>query len=414
MRDDALDEPVELQAGDESGKRMPSWHRGEVVNLYPAQAHYFESDFLRDYVLEGWTPQAPFLTRGTKITAFGSCFAANITRHLDSLGYDLSSKRDPDIHISRIPDGLVNTASILGQFEWALEDKKQPENMWHGFKAEGYGYDEDTRLRTRAMFLATEFFIITLGLSEVWYDEVTGGVFWRAVPRRLFDPARHKFRVMSMADTKRDIARIHALIRSHVPGARILFTVSPIPLAATFRPVSCITANAVSKAILRAALDEFLREHEDEINKTLFYFPSLEIVQQGFMDANTVDNRHPQNYVLEVAMKTFEAVYCVGEGTLDDAQALWRMGRARNVEDIAARKQSDEEHEDLIAASLRVERTGAEARRVAKQREATFNRPTLAERAVNKPATGAKRAERERLKEERRKERRARKESGEE
>ena len=32
---------------------------------------------------------------------------------------------------SRIPDVLVNTASILGQFEWALEDKKQPENMWH-------------------------------------------------------------------------------------------------------------------------------------------------------------------------------------------------------------------------------------------------------------------------------------------
>src|ERR1700743_2713318 len=115
MRDDVLDESEEPSGG--VRKRMPSWHRGEGVNHYPTQARYFDENFLRDYVLKGWMPAAPFLTRGTKITAFGSCFAANITRHLDSLCYDLSSKRDPDIHISRIPDGLVNTASILGQFE---------------------------------------------------------------------------------------------------------------------------------------------------------------------------------------------------------------------------------------------------------------------------------------------------------
>jgi len=76
-------------------------------------------------------------------------------------------------------DGLVNSHSIPGQFEWALENKKQPEDMWHGFKAEGFGYDEDIRLRTGEIFRQTEFFIITIGISEIWYDEPSGGVFWR-------------------------------------------------------------------------------------------------------------------------------------------------------------------------------------------------------------------------------------------
>jgi len=401
LRDDI--EPETAPQGDPDGPtKLATWYRGDVVNYFPKQADYFEPSFLRDFLLKGWMPEAPFLTRGTKITAFGSCFAANITRHLSTLGYDLSSKRDPDIHISRIGDGLVNTASILGQFEWALENRKQPENLWHGFKAEGYGYDEDIRVRTRDVFLATEFFIITLGLSEVWYDEATGGTFWRAVPVELFDPSRHKFRVMSMEETKADIARIHGLIRKHVPDAKILFTVSPIPLAATFRAVACLSANSVSKAILRAALDEFLRGRPEELNKSLFYFPSLEIVQQGFIDANIFDNRHPQNYVLDTVMKTFEAVYCVNEGTLEEASDLLQMFRAQNVEDIVRRKPPDGEHRRLVAAARLVKNAGAAARAQAQERENTLNRPKAPqESGEDADRAAARRARRQKRRQER-------------
>jgi hypothetical protein len=403
LRDDIDEETPAAQADPDGHRKLASWHRGEVVNYFPNQSDYFDKAFLRNFLLKGWTPEAPFLTRGTKITAFGSCFAANITRHLDNLGYDLSSRRDPDIHISRIGDGLVNTASILGQFEWALENKKQPENLWHGFKAEGYGYDEDVRLRTRDVFLATEFFIITLGLSEVWYDEATGGTFWRAVPNEVFDGRRHKFRVMSMEETKADIARIHALIRKHVPEAKILFTISPIPLAATFRPVACLSANSVSKAILRASLDEFLRGKPEEMNRNLFYFPSLEIVQQGFIDPWSHDNRHPQNGVLDTVMKTFEAVYCVGEGSLDDASELLQMFRAQNVEDVANRKASDGDHQRMIVAARNAKKAGMKARLQAKAREIELNRVMGSEAGDGEDVdqVAAKRARRQRRRAER-------------
>jgi hypothetical protein len=308
-----------------------SFYRGETLNIGPHGDDFGKDGFLQDYVLQGWLPPAPVLSRGVKITAFGSCFALHITKHLTKIGFDLSRDRDPDIYISSIGEGLVNSHALLGQFEWALLDKKPPENLWHGFKAEDYGYDEDIRQRTRKVFLETEFFIITLGLSEVWYDEVTGGVFWRAVPLEKFDASRHKFRVSTMAETKANLDRIYTLIREHVPQAKVLFTLSPIPLAATFRPVSCMTANAVSKAILRAALDEMIREHGDDQNTRLFYFPSYEISQELFPQRFQNDGRHLATDIVHTIMSIFESTYCEDGLTAQDATALYRKTRAKNI-----------------------------------------------------------------------------------
>jgi hypothetical protein len=132
-----------------------AFYRGEEANFNPVAEDYRSPTFLQDRVFAGWLPAERIISPGTKVTAFGSCFAANITRHLTSIGYDLSSARDPDIYISRMGDGLVNTYALLGQFEWALENKKQPVDLWHGHRAEGFGYDEDIRLRTREVMLAS-------------------------------------------------------------------------------------------------------------------------------------------------------------------------------------------------------------------------------------------------------------------
>lgn len=367
--DTSKDAPVPKKAMAKPVTRKRTFHRGDVVNFNPGRIDHQSSTFLQDFVLKGWLPETPFVKRGTKITAFGSCFAANITRHLSSLGYDLSANRDPDIYISRMGDGMVNTASILGQFEWALENKKQRADLWHGQKAERYGYDEDIRLRTRDVFLATELFIITLGLSEIWYDDMTGETFWRAVPEQSFIPGRHKFRVLSVEETRADIAAMYNLIAKHVPDAKVLFTVSPIPLSATFRNVSCMTANAVSKAIIRAALDEFLRSREDVLNKSLFYFPSMEIAQFVFVDPWEDDGRHPKSYVLDTIMRAFEATYCIGEATLNDANTMLRMFRAKNVRDIAKRRNDFPDYQELVnAANATIQQTRKD-REDAKSRE---------------------------------------------
>jgi hypothetical protein len=313
-----------------------SFFRGEHCNFNPYQKDFNRKDFLKRFLLKGWIPEAPFIDKNTKITAFGSCFAQNITKHLGEVGYSLSKDRHPKIYISSIEEGLVNVHSLLQQFEWALEDITPPTNLWHGFKCEEFGYDKAIQAETRKAMLDTDFFIITLGLSEIWYDEITCGIFWRAVPQAHYDPTRHKFRVCSFAETKQAIERIYTLISKHIPHAKLLFTLSPVPLAATFRPVSCITANTASKAILRAALDEFMRDQAGQVNQTLFYFPSYEIITELFFSKYGEDGRHPHPEIIKLIMHSFEAVYCKSNISLENVGQLYRQLRQENAAKILA------------------------------------------------------------------------------
>jgi hypothetical protein len=305
--------------------------RGSSCNFTPLKTDFDLDGFVENFVLKGWAPERPFVSKKTKVTAFGSCFAENIAKYLGSLGYDLSKDRAPMVYISRMSEGMVNTYAILQQFEWALEKTKPSENLWHGYRCEEFGYDEEVRKSTEQVFSETELFVITLGLSEIWYDETSGGVFWRAVPMKFYDASRHKFRVCSFGETKENIQRIYDLIRKHVPHAKILFTLSPIPLAATFRPISIVTANSASKAILRAALDEFYRDNSADLNKVLFYFPAYEIVNDLFLDKFELDLRHVHPHIITFVMKLFEAVYCEDGLAIREVDALLRQARKEDV-----------------------------------------------------------------------------------
>lgn len=286
-----------------------AWFRGEHCNFNPSLANMRSADAIQSFILSGWMPAAPFIDPSTRITAFGSCFAGHIRDYLGARRYSVLSAGNPDAHLVRMGEGMVNTYALRQQFDWAYNGWKPPVQLWYGFKAENYGYDEQVRSATREMFDRTDVFILTLGLSEVWYDEPTGEVFWRAVPQSAYDPQRHKFRVTTVAENKDNLRAIYRTIRHRRPDARLIITLSPIPLVATFRPNSCITANSASKAILRAALDEFYREVSGE--GKLFYWPSYEIIQEAFGAGRWYDDRrHIVNEALDYVMRLFEMHFC--------------------------------------------------------------------------------------------------------
>jgi hypothetical protein len=155
--------------------------------------------------------------------------------------------------------------------------------------------------------------IITLGLSEVWYDRITGEPLWRTLPVNQFDPQRHVFRVESMAQMLTWLETIERLRAQHIPNMRIVFTVSPVRLQTTFRPISAFSANNASKAIVRAALDEFLRGHQALLNRNLFYFPSYEFVTDYFVDPYENDNLHISSMVAASIVRFFVDHYCSAE-----------------------------------------------------------------------------------------------------
>ncbi|WP_084545188.1 GSCFA domain-containing protein [Derxia gummosa] len=347
-----------------------SFYRGETVNYHPQDASFERADAIEQYFVHGWMPEKGFVSKNTPIVAFGSCFAANISKYLHARGYDVLTKRDNKSYVTSMGDGIVHTFALRQQFEWAWLRKVPTVELWHGYKAEQFGYSEDARRDTEMLFNRASVFIITLGLSEIWYDEPTGEVFWRAVPASKIDPSRHKFRVSTHAENLENLRAIHALIRRFRPEVPVLFTVSPIPLTATFRPVSCITANSVSKAILRSALDEFIREANDP---KLFYFPSYEIVMHGFNHQWIDDRKHVYSHVLDFNMKVFEHFFCTPGLPREELESSFRRALlldqaiGREGHSVAAVKPATERR-PLLTRDERIEQR-REARRAARVAE---------------------------------------------
>lgn len=287
-----------------------TWYRGETTEFLPNMDALRSANGIIDFVLKGWVPESPYVTPAMNITAFGSCFAEHIGKWLASRNYNVLTDKSNEgqAYVIRCGEGMVNSFTIRGQFEWALEGHTPNGEFWHGYEAQAFGYDETVREETGAIFRKTDLFILTFGLSEVWYDKPTGEVFWRAVPADKFNGARHGFRIATVEENEANIARICELIRKHVPGAKVILTLSPIPLIATFRPMSCLTANAVSKASLRLAIDRVLEANQGDA--ALHYWPSYEIVTEAFVDKWGADRRHVKKPILNYIMTLFEYCWC--------------------------------------------------------------------------------------------------------
>lgn len=318
---------VQFQGTSRDGPEFRTWFRGEHTNFNPTIARMMAADAAETQVLKGWIPDAPQITPETQITAFGSCFAKNISDWLSTRNFRILNAADEAkrAYVVSMGEGMVNSFVIRQQFEWAWENKVFEQALWHGYQAEEFGYDEEVRLETKRIFDETDVFILTFGLSEIWYDEPTGNVFWRTIPKDAYDPSRHKFRVSTVEENRDNIRAIYDLVRKHRPDAKLIVTLSPVPLIATFRNVSCLTANSVSKATLRVALDEVVREVGGEGH--LYYWPSYELITDVFRLPYRPDRRHMPTQVLHHVMRLFEAAWCT-ETSVSETEMLESWVRA--------------------------------------------------------------------------------------
>lgn len=287
---------------------LDQWYLGPAVNRLPDKAGLAAEGV--EQLLAGWRPETPIIGRDTRVMGLGSCFASYFLAWLAENGFNRRLETSPHNALVRYGSAFENPAVIAQQFRWAFEGLDAGSLKWIGKDKQLFEATDERRRLVRRSLEQTDVLVLTLGLSEVWYDRLTGEPLWRALTRKHYDPDRHVFRVESLADTRASLERIESLRRHHLPGMKIVFTVSPVRLKATFRPVSAMTANSASKAILRGALDEFLRGHAGVLNTELFYFPSYEIVQDFFRDPYEDDNRHVRPAVAARVVRCFAENFC--------------------------------------------------------------------------------------------------------
>jgi hypothetical protein len=257
---------------------------GEGARLYPIAAPEFKPGFL--------------LESGSKVFTIGSCFARNIEHYLDLHKFDVAAFR----HFGRTHLlNKYNPASMLQEIRWATDKSSR---LTIDQRLVQVGDDEwfDVHLHHNQPFsrkhceiwarvsedLGAEifdcpYFIVTMGLAEIWFDRETDCVlnepvhfmkyFKENARMRKYFQDRFVFRVMSFEEAYSATHEMFSLIKKASPNCRAILTVSPVPLQGTFTGKEIITANMYSKSMLRTVAEQICVEFD-----FIDYFPSYESV----------------------------------------------------------------------------------------------------------------------------------------
>ncbi|HEY5410972.1 MAG TPA: GSCFA domain-containing protein [Caulobacteraceae bacterium] len=266
----------------------------------------------------------------------GSCFARNIEFRLEEVGFRTPAYSHEVVcaleALGESPPFLnkYNVAVMRQELAWAAGEETGSKaraliplpdgNVLDGLlnpRDKGGSLIEQARaLRSYVeglfcRFVECRVVVMTLGVAEVWRDRRSGLPLNKAPPANLIeaDPDRFVLEVMAHQDVLAELEAIHGLLSRHGrPDVRMLITVSPVPLNATFRPVDVFTANAYSKAVQRAAAEAFALAHDN-----VDYFPSYEMVTLSDRRlAFDKDNRHVQRAMVDRIVDRFLRAYAPG------------------------------------------------------------------------------------------------------
>ncbi len=233
-----------------------------------------------------------------RIATAGSCFAQHISRTLQAEGYHylVTEGGDPERQYGVYParfGNIYTPRQLLQLFQRAFGLFSPSEEAWRMGEAfvdpfrpqvEPGGFPTRETLEAdryihmkavRTLFQTADVFIFTLGLTEAWVSDRDGAVFPSApgVAGGPDDAGHIRPHNFTVAEAVEDLTTFIGLARTLNPGLRILLTVSPVPLVATFTGQHVLTATTWSKSVLRVAAQTVA----DGL-PLVDYFPSYEIV----------------------------------------------------------------------------------------------------------------------------------------
>lgn len=274
------------------------------------------------------------IDRRTPIASMGSCFAREIRKVLLDRGYNYITEEThhlASVHASAAWERTYNTFSMRQIFEYTFEHW-QPDIRWWASPQSDKVQDPYRRIilydslqaaetdfnrhlqHSRQALQNASVLILTLGLTEIWQDTVDGSVI--CLPSGPYvneggDMSRYGFRVSRYQENLDNLERIRAIMAKHNPNCKLLVTVSPVHLWATFRTdLDVISASCNSKSTLRAAVDEFAVRHDN-----VYYFPAFEMAtiyrpitgHSWFKDSK--ENFHVDKKTVRFIMEQFFRMY---------------------------------------------------------------------------------------------------------
>jgi hypothetical protein len=263
-------------------------------------AHQFWSTGIAAVPAEALDPvaEAKFTLAPTDaVAAAGSCFAQHIARHLKGAGYNFlqtEAPLTPDEPVFSARYGNIYTTRQLRQLlagayglhrpatrMWRRPDGRfidplRPQMFPAGFATgdEALAARREHLQAVQRVFEDCAVLVFTLGLTEAWL--AADGTALPVPPGVLgIDPPGDtaRFHNFTVAEMRADLEQFLVDLADLNPRARVILTVSPVPLVATYESRHVLVSNTYSKAALRVVAEETAAAHPH-----VAYFPSYEII----------------------------------------------------------------------------------------------------------------------------------------
>jgi hypothetical protein len=283
------------------------------------------------------------ISRRDRIAAVGSCFAQHIARTLTSEGFSylVTEKGPADANYGIYPARFGNVYTprqLLQLFDRAYGLFVPAEDVWTRpdgvivdrfrpqIEPQGFGSVLDLQAdcskhfaAVRQMFETCDVLIFTLGLTEAWRSTIDGAIVPLApgvVAAPTSSLSRYEFHNFTVAEMTADLAKFITRLRTVSPGARLILTVSPVALMATYEKRHVLASTTYSKSALRVVADTACRQFSD-----VDYFPSYEIITgpQARGRYFTADLREVTPEGVAHVMRLFSRHYLTGSALTGNA-----------------------------------------------------------------------------------------------
>ncbi len=274
------------------------------------------------------------IDRTTPIASMGSCFAREIRKALLKHEYNYileETHKWAAVHASAAWERTYNTFSMRQIFDYSFNEFSPLTRWWVSPETgqvqdpfrriilydtiENAELDFQNHMRcSRKAINRAKVLILTLGLTEIWENIHDRSVI--CLPSGPYvneggDMSDYRFRVSRYPENLENLESIYCTLKQNNPDCKMIITVSPVHLWATFRTdMDVVSANCNSKSTLRAAADEFVYRHDD-----VFYFPSYEIATSFNQLTNKSpfvkgkENFHINEETVDLIMKHFFEFY---------------------------------------------------------------------------------------------------------
>lgn len=300
-----------------SNKRIPNLLEYKFnTNRYPTKNERTVSAILHGFNTD------KFVTRNTYIATIGSCFAQELKKYLVSRGFNCAKDEWGVVYNIKCIRQVLQQAFDPVRFMpnepfWIMDERfydpyrKSSDHSGPTFlgQNEMQVHQSLTSYIKRAgdILKKIDLMVMTLGLTETWRNKTDHYTFYATPYEGIYNPDKHEFYNLSFDDIRFELEIVIALFAKYNPNAKLLFTVSPIPLVYTMRAnFSSYIANNFSKSSYLAAVYEAYSKHSN-----VYYMPSFEIAISDIENNFKEDGRHPTDLCIRKIMSAFEALFVV-------------------------------------------------------------------------------------------------------